>query len=108
MSQTAGHAASSDHDEPISSVVYYLRVFAALIGLTVLTVGLSFVELGPWHLVIGLIIATTKAVLVALFFMHVLHSARLTWIVIAASLLFLVILLGLTMADYLTRAWSVL
>jgi len=108
MSQNSQHALQSDHDEPISSVAYYLRVFAALIALTALTVGLSFVELGPWHLVLGLIIATTKAVLVALFFMHVLHGARLTWIVIAASLLFLVILLGLTMSDYLTRAWSVL
>ena len=108
MSQTIQHATPADHDEPISSVAYYLRVFTALIALTALTVGLSFVELGPWHLVLGLIIATTKAVLVALFFMHVIHSARLTWIVIAASLLFLMILLGLTMADYLTRAWSVL
>ena len=108
MTQSAGHTLPSDHDEPISSVAYYLRVFAALIALTALTVGLSFVELGPWHLVLGLIIATTKAVLVALFFMHVIHSARLTWIVIAASLLFLAILIGLTMADYLTRAWSVL
>ena|ERR1700676_3075905 len=108
MAHFAEPSAPADHDESISSVAYYLRVFAALIALTVLTVALSFVELGPWHLVLGLIIATTKAVLVALFFMHVLHSARLTWIVIAASLLFLVILMGLTMSDYLTRAWSVL
>jgi cytochrome c oxidase subunit 4 len=108
MTELAAAAPEADHHDPIPSVAYYLAVFAALIFLTGLTVALSFVELGPWHLVLGLIIATTKAILVALFFMHVIHSPRLTWIVIAASLLFLVILIGLTMADYVTRAWSVL
>jgi cytochrome c oxidase subunit 4 len=88
----------------LSPVVYYV-VFVALILLTVLTVGASLVELGVWHTVAGLVIACCKALLVALFFMHVLYSSRLTWLVILASLFWLGILMSLTLADYLTRHW---
>jgi cytochrome c oxidase subunit 4 len=83
----------------------YVVVFVALIVLTVVTVGLSFLELGPWHLVAGMGIGVVKAVLVILFFMHVLHSDRLTWIVIAAGFFWLALLIGGTIADYLSRPW---
>ena len=83
----------------------YWTVFAALIALTLLTVGLSFVELGVWHSIVGLAIATAKALLVALFFMHVLYSSRLTWIMVGAGAFWLGIRLVLTLTDYLTRPW---
>ena len=86
-----------------SEMTYYL-IFAALIGLTLLTVGLSFVELGgSVHLIAGLAIATTKAVLVALFFMHLLYSSRLSWTMFLSGLFWLGILLAFTLADYLSR-----
>lgn len=88
----------------LSPTVYYL-VFAALIGLTAVTVSVSFLHLGPWHTAAGLAIAVCKALLVAMFFMHVLQSGRLTLVVILAALFWLGILLGLTMTDYLTRDW---
>ena len=84
--------------------VYY-AVFACLIALTLLTVWLSFLELGPWHAAVGLTIATCKAALVAMFFMHVLYSGRLVWIMLGAGLFWLAILMSLTMTDYLTRPW---
>ena len=83
----------------------YYRVFGTLIVLTFLTVGLSFLELGEWHTVAGLIIAICKAALVALFFMHLLSSQRLTWIVLGAGLFWLGVLMVLTLSDYLTRHW---
>ncbi len=83
----------------------YFLVFAILISLTLITVGFSFLDLGQWHTPLGLTIATCKAVLVALFFMHLLHSNRLTWVVLAAALFWLGILMVLTLADYLTRSW---
>jgi cytochrome c oxidase subunit IV len=83
----------------------YYVVFALLIALTLLTVGVSFLDLGAWHTVVGLVIGTAKAVLVVLFFMHLLHSGRLTWIVLAAGLFWLGILMGLTLTDYVTRSW---
>jgi len=86
-----------------SEMTYYL-IFAALIGLTLLTVALSFVELGgSMHLIVGLAIATTKAVLVGLFFMHLLYSSRLSWTMFLSGLFWLGILLALTLADYLSR-----
>jgi cytochrome c oxidase subunit IV len=85
----------------------YFLVFAALIALTVLTIGLSFVELGPWHLAVGIAIGIAKALLVVLFFMHVLYSSRLTWIVIIAGLFWTAILIGGVVSDYLTRSWLV-
>jgi cytochrome c oxidase subunit IV len=86
-----------------SEPAYYL-IFAALIGLTLLTVSLSFVHApAAAHLLIGLTIAATKATLVILFFMHLLHSSRLAWIFVLAGLFWLGILLTLTLTDYLSR-----
>src|SRR5262249_17915324 len=81
----------------------YYTVFAALLVLTLLTVGASYLELGPLHTVVALLIAATKALLVVLFFMHVLYSPRLIWVVIAGALFWLAILIGLTVTDYWTR-----
>ena len=92
--------------EEITSPWTYLWVFVALVALTLATVGFSFLHVGEaWHTLVGLVIATAKALLVALFFMHVLHSSRLTWILLGSGLFWLGILLVLTMSDYLSRAY---
>jgi len=85
----------------------YLAVFAALAAGTLLTWWVSTIDLGPLNTPIALLIATTKAVLVILFFMHVIHSTRLTWVVVIASFLWLGVLFVLTFADYLTRIWQI-
>ncbi len=82
----------------------YIAVLVALLVLTVLTVCVSFIPLPPiGHVVAGLSIAALKATLVVLFFMHALHSPRITWCVIVASIGWVLILFSLTYADYLTR-----
>src|SRR5438552_3671697 len=83
----------------------YYGVFLALIVGTALTVGVAFVDLGAMNNVLMLGIAMTKALLVILFFMHVRWSSRLTWVVVASGFLWLLILFGITMTDYLTRGW---
>jgi cytochrome c oxidase subunit 4 len=93
----------SEHKSPFQG---YLLVFGALIGLTLLTVWLGGLHLGPWHVPVGLAVATTKAVLIVLYFMHMLQSPRLTWLVAGTTLLFLAILLFLTLTDYLSRDWQ--
>lgn len=107
---TQSHA--SEHRGPapsghrlIEPGTYYL-VFAALIVVTVVTVLTSFLELGRWHLLVGLLFGTVKAVLVALFFMHLVHSSRVVWLIVAASLFWLGILHVLTLSDYWTRIWQ--
>jgi cytochrome c oxidase subunit 4 len=88
----------------IPPTTYYF-VFAALIGLTLLTVGISFLDLGAGHTVVGLAIAVVKGLLVVLFFMHLLYSDKPNWLAIGAGLFWLGILLLLTLSDYLTRHW---
>jgi len=74
---------------------------------TLLTWFASTLDLGWANTPIALLIATTKAVLVILFFMHVIHSTRLTWVVIIASFVWLGVLFVLTFSDYLTRYWAI-
>ena len=88
----------------VASVRGSLQVCAALLGLTALTVWAALTDLGPWNNTVALAIASTKALLVALFFMHLCHAERLVWIFAGVGLLWLFILLGLTLADFDTRA----
>ena len=91
--------------EHVLSPRTYFAVLAVLIVLTFVTVAASFLPLERpvWHIVIGLTVAVCKASLVVLFFMHVLYSPRLTWIVVAVSVFWLGILLMLTLSDYFSR-----
>ena len=83
----------------------YYGIFSALMVLTAATVAVAFVNLGSFNFPVAIGIAITKATLVVLFFMHVKYSSRLTKMVVAVAIFFLLILLGLTMTDYLTRDW---
>ena len=85
----------------------YFGVFFALMFFTLVTVWISTVNLGVMNTPVALAIAVVKATLVILFFMHVIHSTRLTWVVILASFLWVATLFVLTFADYLTRAWAI-
>jgi cytochrome c oxidase subunit IV len=86
------------------SVQAYFVVFAILLGLLVATVGVAFLDLGPWNLPVGLAIAATKAVLILLVFMQVRYSGSLVWLVAGAGFFWLAIMLLFTLADYLTRS----
>jgi cytochrome c oxidase subunit IV len=89
----------------VSRQVYY-RVCVTLLAFTLLTVGIAFLDLGgDLNTVVAMSIAVCKALLVGLFFMHLRYSSRLTWLCVGAGLFWLVLLLSLTMSDYLTRNW---
>jgi cytochrome c oxidase subunit 4 len=83
----------------------YWGVFVALLALTGATVWVALHDFGSLNTPIALGIASLKASLVILYFMHVRWSSRLIWLVVAASLLFLLILLGVTLSDYVSRGW---
>ena len=89
--------------EHIDSVKTYALVFAGLIFLTVATTAVAFVDLGPFSVVVALVIAVCKMLLVALFFMHIRHSTKLTRLVVLGGILWLGILLVLSMSDFVTR-----
>lgn len=96
---------SSQTSEHIDSVKTYAAVLIALLALTVITTLVAFVDLGNFSVVVALAIAVTKMLLVALFFMHVRYSTKLTRLVIVGGLLWLAILLLLTLSDFFTRGW---
>ena len=93
--------------EHIVSKKLYFIIFGALMVLTFLTVVAANYDLGSEKIntIVALAIAVTKAVLVVLYFMHVRYSSRLTWVVVAGGFLWLAIMVGLTMSDFLTRGF---
>ena len=96
---------SSEHTS--SSLTTYVVIWLALLAGTALTSFAARIDLGPFNAAVALTIATTKALLVALFFMHLRGaSERLLKLVVISTIFFLFILLALSMADYGTRVWS--
>ena len=77
-----------------------------LLVLLAVTVEASRHDLGHWNIAVTLMIAVSKAVLIALVFMHVWRSPALLKLVVVASLGWLAIMFSLTMADYSTRSWD--
>jgi len=93
---------SGPHVVPVKT---YLTIFAALMIFTAITVAVAFVDLGPLNNIVMLGIAVVKATLVVLFFMHVRYSTRLIPVVAVGGFLWLLILFGYTMSDYVSRGW---
>jgi len=83
----------------------YLRTFAALLALLALTWGSAYINLGAWNAPIALSVAVAKAALIALFFMHLRGSRSLLYLVAASGIVWLIILLGLALSDYMTRSF---
>ena len=81
----------------------YFTIFFLLLFFTGMTVWVASRDLKEWNTPIALAVAVTKALLVALWFMHIKYSKRLTQIVVASGLFWLVIMVALTMFDYGTR-----
>lgn len=81
----------------------YLSVFAALLVMTALTTWVAYIDLGVGNTVVALSIASIKAILVLLIFMHVRWSSRLVQIIAASGLLFFFFLISFTYADYASR-----
>ena len=102
---------SHDQGDPFWT---YIRVFATLMVLLLVTFGAYFLpfekikvgdhgDLGWVNTAVALVIATTKTMIVVLFFMHLRHSTRLTWVAAAAGFIFLSIMVLFTFSDYASR-----
>jgi cytochrome c oxidase subunit IV len=93
----------SEHSEHLVSPAIYVAIFSALLVGTGLTVWAAFQNFGPFNIVIALGIASLKATLVVLYFMHARYSPKRTQLVIVCAIFWLAIMLSLTLADYQTR-----
>jgi cytochrome c oxidase subunit IV len=94
------------HSHTIVQPKIYVIIFGILLCFTALTLGASYLELGVFNAVVALTIAVIKAVLVILFFMHVRYSSRLTMLTVASGFFTLIVLLTMTLTDYISRAWG--
>ena len=89
--------------EHIVSPRVYFVIFASLMAGTAITVWAAFQNFGPFNIVIALAIASLKATLVVLYFMHARYSPKRTHLVIICAVFWLAIMLALTLADYQSR-----
>ena len=113
MSEQSKHGEGEHHI--VGPGTYTVILLALLVG-TAATVGASYVDLGEWHIaqgvtlfwnpVVALAIASTKMILVVLFFMHVKYSRRLTKLTVAAGAFMFLVLISMTLTDYMSRAWG--
>jgi cytochrome c oxidase subunit IV len=84
----------------------YLAIFAALLFFTALTVAASYIEMGVFNAVVALGIAVIKGTLVVLFFMHIRYSSKLTKLTVCAGFFTFIVLITMTLTDYMSRAWG--
>ena len=96
----AEHHAEHNPIAHVASKPMLLTVFFSLVGLTALTVWQGTqLELGRLELIVVLAIASLKAALVVLFFMHLRYDKPLNAVAFLSSLLFVALFLGFTLAD---------
>ena len=88
----------------VSSVKFYVGILAILIAFTLLTVGVASIHLGPLNLAVAIAIASAKATLVVLFFMHLKYDNRFNATIVICSLMFIGVFFAYTMNDTDTRA----
>jgi cytochrome c oxidase subunit 4 len=91
--------------EHADSIKTYTLVFLSLLLLTGATTVVATIDLGAFNVVMALLIAVVKMMLVALFFMHLRHSGKVTQLAMAATVLWLGIMVAFTFADVATRGW---
>src|SRR3954465_3607621 len=105
MSEHTTHGEHADGHHHVVPPSTLLIIFAILMVFMILTIFVAFMPLGVFNLPIALGIAAIKATLVILFFMEVKYASKLLWVFAGSSFVFLLIMLSLTMNDYLTRGW---
>ena len=83
-------------------------IFIVLIALTFLTVTVASIDLGRFNTLVAVSIAVVKALLVILYFMHLRYSSRLVWLFVGAGFFWLLLMIALTMSDFVSRNWLTL
>lgn len=107
QSNDALNVSNPEHVEHhLVTPLQYSLVFGTLLVGTAITVGAAYVELGVLNPIVALGIASFKAVIVILFFMHVKYQSRLVKMTVAAGFFTFLVLITMTLTDYISRAWG--
>jgi cytochrome c oxidase subunit 4 len=103
----AANVINPEHaDHHVVTPFQYMLVFGTLLIFTGITVGAAFLDLGVLNPVVALGIASFKAVIVILFFMHVKYQSKLVKMTIGAGFFTFLVLITMTLTDYMSRAWG--
>lgn len=94
------------HDHHIVGPSTYIKIYISLLILTGVTVGAAKVEMGVLNPVVALLIASVKAAVVILWFMHMKYQTKLLKLTISAGFFTFLVLICMTLSDYMSRAWG--
>lgn len=95
---------SGDRPEHVMSSGFYWLIWGILIVGTFVTAGIATIDLGMFNTIVALFIATCKATVVVLFFMHVKYtSEKMTKAVLITAVFWLILMLVLSLTDYSSR-----
>ena len=107
QNQDALNVSNPEHVEHhLVTPFQYSLVFGTLLVFTGITVGAAYIELGVFNPIVALAIASFKAVVVILFFMHVKYQSRLVKLTVGAGFFTFLVLITMTLTDYMSRAWG--
>jgi cytochrome c oxidase subunit 4 len=97
--------ATSKANHHIVPLKVYISVFSALMVLTFVTIQIAYLDLGFLNTVAAVSIACLKGFLVVAYFMHARYGTKLVWVIVGIAGMWFVILIAMTMGDYLSRGW---
>src|ERR1700691_1674576 len=96
----------TEHEHHVVGPKTYGLILLALLVLTATTTGAAFINMGVFSPIVALAIACIKAVLVILFFMHIRYSSKVLMLTVAAGFFTFLVLITMTLCDYVSRAWG--
>ncbi len=96
----------TEHEHHVVGPKVYLTILLALLVLTATTTGVAFIDMGIFNPIAALGIACLKAVLVILFFMHIRYSSRVMMLTVGAGFFTFLVLITMTLSDYISRNWG--
>ena len=95
-----------EHEHHIVGPKTYGLILLALLILTATTTGAAFINMGVFSPIVALAIACLKAILVILFFMHIRYSSRVLMLTVGAGFFTFLVLITMTLSDYISRSWG--
>jgi cytochrome c oxidase subunit 4 len=99
-------SAPTEHEHHVVGPKTYLSILAALLVLTAVTTSAAYINMGVFSPIVALAIACLKAVLVILFFMHIRYSSRVMMLTVGAGFFTFLVLITMTLSDYISRNWG--
>jgi cytochrome c oxidase subunit 4 len=104
----ADNVTNPEHAEHhIVTPLQYLYVYISLLIGTALTVIAANIDMGVFNPIVALGIASTKMVIVILFFMHVKYQSNLIKMTVGSGFFTFLVLITMTLSDYMSRAWGI-